>query len=220
MRTRFWLALPIAALAACNIGFVAVEGDSGSGDEGASAVLHVDNRNGLVAILQVVLPGTSEPPVVFVGGTALQGVARDDGRWAFDTVVAVDTLDPRLELEIRTDEVVVVVVPFAFLARNGPATRRENGDLEIPLVHGDNRPDSHLNLWWQVHLLDSNERPLLTVHSLTAELPDPLVISRALVPPTAVAALVESVRSERIAGAPYVIHAHSQSTIRVPIEGE
>lgn len=214
------MALPIAALAACNIGFVAVEGDSGSGDEGASAVLHVDNRNGLVAILQVVLPGTSEPPVVFVGGTALQGVARDDGRWAFDTVVAVDTLDPRLELEIRTDEVVVVVVPFAFLARNGPATRRENGDLEIPLVHGDNRPDSHLNLWWQVHLLDSNERPLLTVHSLTAELPDPLVISRALVPPTAVAALVESVRSERIAGAPYVIHAHSQSTIRVPIEGE
>lgn len=214
------MALPIAALAACNIDFVAVEGDSGSGDEGASAVLHVDNRNGLVAILQVVLPGTSEPPVVFVGGTALQGVARDDGRWAFDTVVAVDTLDPRLELEIRTDEVVVVVVPFAFLARNGPATRRENGDLEIPLVHGDNRPDSHLNLWWQVHLLDSNERPLLTVHSLTAELPDPLVISRALVPPTAVAALVESVRSERIAGAPYVIHAHSQSTIRVPIEGE
>ena len=216
MRTRFWLALPIAALAACNIDFVAVEGDSGSGDEGASAVLHVDNRNGLVAILQVVLPGTSEPPVVFVGGAALQGVARDDGRWAIDTVVAVETLDPRLELEIRTDE--VVVVPFVFFARDGPATRRENGDLEVPLVYGGDRPDS--NLWWQVHLLDSNERPLLTVHSLTAELPDPLVISGALVPPTAVAALVESVRSERIAGAPYVIHAHSQSTIRVPIEGE
>lgn len=212
MRTTLWLAFAIVALAACNVDFVAVERDQR--DEEGFALLQVAQMAGLVASLHVALPETPQPPVVLVGGSPLQGVALDDGRWAFQTEVAVDSLLPRLELEIRTDE--VVVVPLAFVARNGSATRRENGDLEIPVVYGGD--PSEADFTWQMLLLDSDGKQLTTVHSTSGGWLNPLVISSALVPPTAVAAQVAAIRKEEINGAPYVLKTETLSIVRVPIE--
>lgn len=131
---------------------------------------------------------------------------------AVETAVAVDTLVPRVELEIRTDE--VLVVPLAFLARNGAGTRRGNGDLEIPVVYGGAPGDSAS--WWSAQLVDSTGRTLIMLGSLGTRLPYPLVIDSALVPPTAVAALVAASRSEEIEGASLELRTQAQSIVRVP----
>lgn len=208
MRGRLWILLSIVALSGCEIDFVAVPEN-----EHWYARLRIDHETSLEAALEVSLPEIEQPPLVYVGETQLQAETRDGRRW-YRTEPVVDTLDPRVELEIRTDRVVVASLPF--VARNGAATRRQNGDLEIPVVYGGDANDPHLT--WRVVVVDSGGRQLVSLDARSTSLPSPIVLSNALVPTAAVAVQVTASRGEQLSQTSYPFYIATESAVRVPIE--
>jgi hypothetical protein len=192
MILRLWSIPAIVALSACNIEFVGV-----AEDQRSYAMLRIDQGTDLEASLEVSLPETQEPPLVYVGETQLQAETQG-GRWWYRAEPVVDTLEPRVELEIRGDG---VVAPLPFVTRNGAATLRHNGDLEIPVVYGGEVSDPHLT--WRVELVDSVGRRLVSIDSRSTPLSSPIVLSNELVPATAVAVQVTTRRNEQLSQASY-----------------
>lgn len=209
MRPRLWIVLGIIALPGCDIDFVAVPEN-----EQAYARLRVDHGpSRLEASLEVSLPETDQLPLVFVGETQLQAETQGE-RWSYRTEPVVDTLEPRVVLEIRTDE--VVVAPLPFITRNGTATRRQNGDLEIPAVYGGDASDR--NITWRVVLVDSDGQTLVSLDARSTPLPSPIVVSNALVPAAAVAVQITAIRNEQLSQTSYPFYTATESAVWVPIE--
>lgn len=206
MRVRLLIILAIVALSGCDIDFIAVQEN-----KHGNARLRVHHGTGLAASLEVSLPETDEPPLVYMGETRLQAETQA-GRWWYRMELVVDTLDPRVELEIRMED--AVIAPLPFVTRNGAAARRQNGDLEIPVVYGGDANDPHLT--WRVVLVDSGGHQLVSVDSSSLPWPSPMILSSALVPPGAVAAEVTARREERLSSYPF--YTATESTIWVPLE--
>lgn len=206
MRLRLLIVLVIVTLSGCDIDFVAVQEN-----QHGYARLRVDQATELQASLEVSLPETDEPPLVYVGETQLQAETQA-GRWWYRMELVVDTLEPRVELEIWTED--AVIAPLPFVTRNGAAARRQNGDLEIPVVYGGDPNDPHLT--WRVVLVDSGGQQLVSVDSRSLPWPSPMILSSALVPPGAVAAEITARRGEQLSSYPF--YTATESTVWIPLE--
>ena len=73
-------------------------------------------------------------------------------------------------------------------------------------------------LKWRVVLVDSGGQPLFMLNSRSTPLPSPIVLSNALVPPTAVAAEITASYQEQLPEPPYSFGVATESAVRVPID--
>ncbi len=208
MRLRPLMILAIVAFAGCDIDFVAVQED-----QFGYARLRIEQGTGLEASLEVSLPETGRPPLVYVGETQLQAETQG-GRWWYRIEPVVDTLKPRVDLEIWIED--AVIAPLAFVTRNGAATRRQNGDLEVPVVYGGDANDPYLT--WRVVLVDSGGQQLISVDSRSTPWPSPMILSSAIVPPGTVAVQVSARRDEQLSQTSYPFYIATESAVWVPIE--
>lgn len=208
MKLRLTLLLAVVLLPACDIDFLAVEVA-----EDGYIVLRSEQDSAVEASLEVALPG-SVAPAVSLDGKELTG-QHEGGRWHYRTTPAVDTLQPRLDLEIGGRD---LLVPLPFATRNGSAIRRQTGDLELPIAYGGDSSDPHLA--WRVVLVDSTGRSLIWIDSRAAPLPGPIVVASELVPAGAVAAEIVITRSAQHAEAAYPLNVLISSTLRVAVPGD
>ena len=208
MSARLSLVLAALLLPGCDIDFVAVDAVGP-----AYVVLRSEHGDLAEATVDVVLPADGARPVVLLGGIELPG-AEDDGHWRYRAMAAVDTLDPILELEIQSPA--SLVVPLAFVTRNGVAVWQENGDLELPVRYGGDPDDPWVA--WQVFLVDSIGNRMVRIESRAAALPTPIVLDGALVPAGAVAAEVTAFRQTERGEAGYPVAVAVHATTRVPIQ--
>ena len=208
MRLRLLILIAIVALCGCDIDFVAVQEH-----QHAYASLRIDHGTGLEASLEVSLPETEQPPLVYMGETQLQAETQG-GRWWYRIEPVVDTLKPRVELEIWLED--AVVAPLPFVTRNGAAIRRQDGDLEIPVVYGGDTNDP--NLAWRIVLIDSGGQQLVSLDSRSSPWPSPMILSNALIPPGAVAVQVTARRDEQLSQTSYPFYIATESIVWVPIE--
>lgn len=173
MRNALFVACAALLLPACDIDFVAVEDDEPRG----LVTLESEHAELAVASLVLHLSALGPPPVVLLDGTALEA-EKDDALWLYRATPVVDTLQPRLELEIQAGDGLALTLPF--VTRKGPARWRPNGDLELPVTYGGDTSDPQLT--WEVTLVDPDAGQSLTIRSRGAPLPRPIVLPTALVP--------------------------------------
>jgi hypothetical protein len=212
MKTRLPAALAALLLSACGIDFVAVE--DVDADPIASVVLRSEHGETVEASLGVLLSRRGAPPVVLLGGSALQ--AEEDGEfWEYRATPVVDTLQPRFELEIQVEQGLSVQMPF--VTRMGPAVWRPNGDLELPVAYGGDASDPQLR--WSVELVDSDGRTSLRINSNRTPLPRPIVLPAALIPPGATAAYVTVGLDRQPAESIYRVAVSIRGEVIMPIPG-
>lgn len=208
MRARLLVALTALILPACGIDFIAVE------DGGPSGLIVLRSEHGEVveASLDVRFSRRESPPLVLMDGVELE--AEEDGDfWLYEGTPVVDTLQPRLELEIQAEQGVVLTIPLVM--RSGPAIWRPNGDLEIPLAYGGDGDGPEEN--WRVLLLDSDARQSLALDSRGAPLPRPIVLPAGLIPTGATTAEITVGLNLQLTEFGYPVAVSIRSTVNVPI---
>lgn len=209
MRPRLWLVLGVVLSPGCDVDFVAVEEA-----KQASLMLRTEHTAVAEATLEVVLPGEGEPPLVLLGSIELRG-EEEHGGWRYRATTAVDTLQPRVDLAISAPDELKLSLPF--LTRNGAATWRQNGDLELPVVYGGDAQDPQLTWDLVVMLVDSLGNQLVRIDSRAGSLPTPIVLSGTLVPEGTVAAEITARSHARFSEAMYPMAVAIYSTTRIPI---
>lgn len=213
MRRRLWLVLAFTVVSGCDIDFVAVPDVPPSQGGWVMVMIQSKHEKEAEASLEISVPVADQPPLVLLGDDLLQG-EEERGRWWYRTTALFDTLQPGLDLEIQGHQ--AGVVPLPLLARNGPAIRRPNGDLEIPLVYGRDAADPGSGVW-RLALVDSSGHQLMNVSSRSLPLPTPLVVSSGIVPAAAAAAEITAKSADRFDGATDTLSVLTESFVRVPI---
>lgn len=208
MRTRLLLALAALWLPACHIDFIAVDDDEPSG----SIELRSEHGEVVEAWLDVRLSRRGPPPLVLMDGVELE--AEEEGNfWLYEGTPVLDTLQPRLEVEIQAEQGVALTIPL--LMRRGPAIWRPNGDLEIPLAYGGDGDEPPLN--WRVLLVDSDTRQSLVVDSHGTPLPRPIVLPGGLIPTGSTTAEVTVGRAFQLTELGYRVGVSIRGIVSVPI---
>lgn len=208
MRARLLLALAALVLPACGIDFIAVEENEPRG----SILLRSEHGEVVEASLDVRLSRRGPPPLVLMDGVELE--ADEDGDfWLYEAAPVVDTLQPRIELEIQAEQGVALTIPL--LMRSGPAIWRPNGDLEIPLAYGGEGDEPQLQ--WRVELLNSDARRSLWLDSNGTPLPRRIVLPGDLIRTGAITAVITVRLGLQLTELGYPFGVSMQGTVSVPI---
>lgn len=208
MRAILSIVSAVLLLTACGIDFVAVEDDEPRG----LVTLESEHAELAVASLVLHLSAVGAPPVVLLDGTELEA-DKDDARWLYRATPVVDTLQPRLELAIQAEDALAMTLPF--VTRKGPAVRRPNGDLELPVAYGGDSSDPKLT--WEVTLVDPDAGQSLRIRSRGTSLPRPIILPAALIPTGSTIAVVTVALRQTVPQAAFPMVVQITSTARVLI---
>lgn len=210
MRMRLPLVLVLMVLPGCGIDFVAVE--DVDVDPRGQVMLRSEHGEVVEASLAVRLSGHGAPPLVLLDGMGLP--REEDGDfWLYRATPAVDTLQPRLDLEIQAESDLAVTLPL--VTRKGPAIWRQNGDLELPVAYGGDASDPYLS--WRVVLVDSDGGRIMAIDSNGTPLPRPLVLPGAFIPTGAVAGEITVSLDHLPPETMYPLAVSIRGTVSVPI---
>lgn len=154
--TRHTAALGLLlALAACDLDFVAVDGQQ-------IISAHVSSEHddeGLMAEIYVRWIHAGDASAVRAQGTPIEVEAVAAGIRDFRATVSVDSLAPVVVLAFEAEgDSLRLVVPL--LARRGRAYWNGGGDLVLPIEIGDAGLD---RFSWQVELMNESDRALLRI---------------------------------------------------------
>jgi hypothetical protein len=212
MRTTVLVVSAVLLLTACGIDFVAVEDDEPRG----LVTLESEHAELAVASLVLHLSAVGAPPVVLLDGTELEA-DKDDARWLYRATPVVDTLHPRIELEIQAEDALAMTLPF--VTRKGAAVWRPNGDLELPVAYGGDSSDPKLT--WEVTLVDPDAEQSLTIRSRGTPLPRPIILPAVLIPTGSTVAVVTARLGRGLpeAAFPMVVQITSTARVLIPEDG-
>lgn len=202
--------LLLAAMAGCDIDFVAVEES-----EYGTVTLASSQVSALEADIEFWLPRQGPAPPVLVDGTTL-AAERDGDHWRFASPVAVDTLQPTLGFTIGGPDGLSLTLPL--LVRNGAAQWRSDGSLLLPIVYSGDPAEPSLS--WHLRLIDAEGRGPVSVLSHGTPLPSPLVLSADLAAPGAVAAEIAATFHREIVDGSFPLTVGISSSVRVPIPAD
>ena len=152
------------------------------------------------------------PPAVLLDGTPVEA-GEDGDYWRYLATPAVDTLRPRFEVELETQQGLRLTLPF--VTRNGTAVWRPGGDLELPVRYLGPETDPHLG--WRVRLTNDDGMMALTIDSNGVPLRSPIVVPAALVPPGTTIAEITASLDQQTDEASFPVAVSVRSTVRLRI---
>ena len=201
----------LVLLAGCDVDFVAIE-EPAPPPTAILVQVSATHADQLTAETTVRIRGAASGSVA-VQDEAAGRIELGDGDWLFRDSTVVDSLSPRLTVDLAADDY-AVALDFPLLVRTGPASWNAEGDLTLPVAWNENGEFQFRS--WSVRLF-SPDRILLELHSV-GPLPNPLVLPGGLVGDSAsVAQLGVSGRFDRGEPEPtLVVSVSSRTEIPIP----
>lgn len=200
------LAITVAALAACDIDFVAIEDTFEIG-----AVVRSEHVDAFTAELTLTLPATAAPATVLVDGQQVPLTEEHAGRRTYRTEIEPDSLHPTLRLTIQPGSGTSFETDVPMVARRGPA-HWSSARLHLPLAVGAATAEPHAR-FWQVAFYDRTGVRLLGVGSDQIPLPVPLFFDQSMVPDSVVEARLLSVKNFAYTSDPHIVRINVISAV-------